>query len=286
MKVRPKTCGAVSAATLAAVLGGLELASAAEPGARVVAVTIAAGDDVFFEPPEVTIAPGDTVVWTFDNPTVAHNAQSDSAANDEWGRFGNNSPATVNHPDQSFTFTQPGRYGFHCQIHGAMTGTVYVSATPTPTPTPTPTATSTPTATPSPTATPTPTPTPTPTATATPTPAGASPLPAPGGSPLPAPSGVTADTVDPALTRVRARAGRRSARVSFKLSETATVTVRVKRRGSSKTVKTARARLLAGTRSVTVRGIRKGRYTVQLHAQDAAGNRSAVRRLPVRIRRG
>jgi hypothetical protein len=73
--------------------------------------------------------------------------------------------------------------------------------------------------------------------------------------------------------------------VRFKLSETATVTVRVKRHGSTRTVKTGRVKALAGTRTVTLRGLRKGRDTVELRAQDPAGNRSALRRLAVRVRR-
>ncbi len=77
---------------------------------------------------------------------------------------------------------------------------------------------------------------------------------------------------------------RRAVRVRFSLSEPATVTLRVKKRRS--VLKTARVQARAGSRSVTVRSSRltKGRYTVEIEARDAFGNRSTVasKRLAVR----
>jgi P pilus assembly chaperone PapD len=79
---------------------------------------------------------------------------------------------------------------------------------------------------------------------------------------------------------------RRAVRVRFRLSEPATVTVRVKRRGSRKVLKSASVQAPAGTRTVTLRSkrLKKGRYTVDLRARDAFGNRSslATKRLTLR----
>ena len=73
-------------------------------------------------------------------------------------------------------------------------------------------------------------------------------------------------------------------RVRFRLSEPATVTVRVKR--GRKVLKSKRVQAGAGTHSVTVRSkkLKKGRYTVEVLARDAFGNRSklATKRLSVR----
>jgi len=65
--------------------------------------------------------------------------------------------------------------------------------------------------------------------------------------------------------------------VRFRLSEAATVTVKIRRRGSAKAIRSVVSRLAAGERSVTLRasGLRRaGRYTVTLAAGDAAGNRA------------
>ena len=65
------------------------------------------------------------------------------------------------------------------------------------------------------------------------------------------------------------------ARVSFRLSERAMVTVRLRR--GDKVVKTRHVRG-AGTLRVTLRGkvLRAGRYSVQLRARDLAGNASGT----------
>ena len=66
--------------------------------------------------------------------------------------------------------------------------------------------------------------------------------------------------------------------MSFRLSEPATVTVTVKKRGSSKVLKSKRLQASAGTRSVTLRSkqLKRGRYTVEIRARDAYGNRSSL----------
>jgi hypothetical protein len=86
---------------------------------------------------------------------------------------------------------------------------------------------------------------------------------------------------------VRLKARRGAVRVQFRLSEPATVTVRVKRRGSRKVIKSARVQARAGTRSVTLRSkrLKKGRYTVEVQARDAFGNRSSLAKKRLTLRR-
>jgi hypothetical protein len=75
-------------------------------------------------------------------------------------------------------------------------------------------------------------------------------------------------------------------RVRFSLSEPATVTLRIKRRGSRKALKSARVQAAAGMRSVTLRSkrLRKGRYTVEIQARDAYGNRSSLAKKRLTLR--
>ena len=133
--------------------------------------TVQVGPGMTFSPANVTVAPGETVTWNFNE---LHTSTSDSQIGPETWDSGQLSSGTFSH-----TSNTPGTYAYHCFIHSSpggtlMNGVVEVSgggATPTPTATPptqpTPTATFTP-----PGATPTATFTPpgvaTPTATFTP----------------------------------------------------------------------------------------------------------------------
>ena len=63
----------------------------------------------------------------------------------------------------------------------------------------------------------------------------------------------------------------------------ASVTLRVKR--GSRTVGTIRLAERAGSRSVTLRRMAKGRYSVEIEARDARGNKAAVQRKTVRVKR-
>ena len=62
------------------------------------------------------------------------------------------------------------------------------------------------------------------------------------------------------------------------------MTIRFKK--GSRTLRTARLSVRAGTRSVTVRGSKlvKGRYRVEIEARDARGNRAPVARKTVRVK--
>ena len=82
---------------------------------------------------------------------------------------------------------------------------------------------------------------------------------------------------------MRATAVRDGARVRFRLSERARVTVRFKLAGI--TVKSARRTFRAGRGSMIVRDSRmRGRYRVEVFARDAAGNRSRMTRDRLTIR--
>jgi plastocyanin len=104
--------------------------------------TVDVGPGLSFSPSTVTIAPGETVTWTWLGSP--HSTTSDSTSGAEtWDSGVLTTGATFSH-----TFASPGSYPYYCTVHGApggvgMSGTVIVAA-PTPTPTVPPTATPTP----------------------------------------------------------------------------------------------------------------------------------------------
>jgi hypothetical protein len=77
------------------------------------------------------------------------------------------------------------------------------------------------------------------------------------------------------------RVAKGAARVRFRVSEDADISVAFKRGG--RTIKSGTASG-AGTRSLTLRGLKAGRYTVAVRATDIAGNRSSLRRLTLKVR--
>jgi hypothetical protein len=120
------------------------------------------------------------------------------------------------------------------------------------------------------------------TATATPTP---STQPSDPGTDTPAPTGGTADAIKPTLRSIGASAKRRAVKVSFRLSENATVIIRVKR--GSKVVKSVSKQLAAGKRTVSVRSakkLKKGRYKIEVRARDASGNVSTLASKSFRVK--
>jgi plastocyanin len=273
---RPRA-GVYAAIGTMAAAGGLAVAGAAGADGAANADVYARDNGLCFstvasapaceagETADVEIETGDTVTWHFDGGGgQLHNAQDASDLNNPAWRV----PQTgfVDTGAYPYRFTQPGVYEFVCLAHlNTMTGTVTVTGDPIPTETASPT--------------PSPTPSATPTPTSTPTPGGGSHVvtPRPGGS---------ADATRPNVGRVRAKALRRGVHLRFRLSEPATVTVRVTRRGSRKVLKRARVQAGAGSRTVTLRSkrLKRGRYVIRLQARDAAGNRSLVitRRLTLR----
>jgi plastocyanin len=123
--------------------------------------------DFAFAPATLTIAPGTTVQIT-NTGQFAHTWSSDPGATQQWDSGSINPGSTY-----SVTFDQPGRFGFHCNIHTFMTGTIVVTAGAPPT-----TARKTPTVAAPPTTAPRPPP-PAPPTTVTIPPAKAAPITAP-----------------------------------------------------------------------------------------------------------
>jgi plastocyanin len=229
------------------------------------------GTSSHWSEPEVSVATGDTVTWSFAAATHNIVTTNEIPTDPRWAPFEYPDGAEVNFTAApvgatvDYTFYKAGTYTYFCIIHGAgMSGTVTVTGEdqeiPTGTATPTATATATATATPSA----------TPTATSTPPPTGGM-----GTTPPPA-SGASADTTAPALSKVSLKGKPKKAKITFTLTENATVTAQLRRRGSRKVLRSASVQARAGKRTIKVssRKLRKGRYTVSLTARDAMGNRS------------
>ena len=71
--------------------------------------------NIAFNPEKVTISAGQTVVWKFDDGSIAHNVTFNGFRS----------------PDQNsgiyvHTFTTPGDYKYNCTIHSGMDGEVVV----------------------------------------------------------------------------------------------------------------------------------------------------------------
>jgi plastocyanin len=232
---------------VAAALACLPAApAAAQTPALVQAVDDTTGDGTAnrWSPDAVTIKAGESVTWRFAGTAIPHNVKSNSP---NWSF---QSAIAVAGPDAGYTFLAPGYYDFVCQLHpGPMHGTVTV------------------------------------------TDAGGNPPdppdpPGPGEQPFandqPAPTAFELrDKVAPELSDVAVKPGKRLARVHFRLSERATMTL-VFTRG--RTIRTERFRARGGANDVVVRGLRPGRYQVELRAKDLAGNPAPPERARVTVR--
>jgi plastocyanin len=73
--------------------------------------------NIAFNPPNMTVAPGTTVTWV-NNDQVNHTVTADN------GTFNSG----ILQPGQRFahTFKKAGTYAYHCNIHSSMRGTVTV----------------------------------------------------------------------------------------------------------------------------------------------------------------
>jgi plastocyanin len=257
------------------VIGGVSVAAAAEPRTdfKVQAVT-----GTKWDPSTLSVKTGDTVTWDLNSGDgQPHNAKGVDGPPDDpnWPKF----TGTIGTSGtETYTFTQPGTYNFVCQVHQVMTGTITVTGAAV-TPTATPSATATATASATATATATATASPQPTVSATPTPVGSD-------RTTPAPLGTSRlDVTPPTVSKLKLKPVVHGTKVSFSLSEQASVTIRVKH--GKTTVRTARLSQRAGSWSVTIRGTKivAGRYTVEVEARDARGNQAAVQRRNVRVAR-
>jgi plastocyanin len=257
---------------MAGVLGSMGVAGASQQAAPATVAVV----DTAYQPADVTVNTGEAVTWNISSVQV-HNvdATGGPAEDSAWMQVNTTLKTSGS---ETYTFTQPGTYTYHCTAHQEqMQGTVEVVGDPKPTPTPTP-----------PQPTPTPPPPPPPGGGTPPGSSGNPSAPPGGGVNTPAPGGAArADRTAPAISGLRLAAARHGARVRFRLSEPATVTIRVRRRASNRLARTLRLAARSGTRTVQVkgRGVRRGRYRFELQARDAAGNRSAQARASVRVRR-
>jgi plastocyanin len=88
-------------------------------------VTIAASDALVWDKPDVTVKPGDTVIWTFAGTTQVHNVL---AASPNWT---DESTLTAPAPDYPRVFDAEGDYAFICRVHpDTMRGVVHVGTAP------------------------------------------------------------------------------------------------------------------------------------------------------------
>lgn len=76
-------------------------------------ITISGGS-MSFSPATVTIDAGQPVCWNWSGTSIAHNVKADD------GSFSSGQPDTRGVFQR--TFTTPGTYGYHCQVHGSPTG--------------------------------------------------------------------------------------------------------------------------------------------------------------------
>jgi plastocyanin len=237
------------------LLLGSAIALVAAAPADAADVQVQGLDTLVWDKPDVTVAIGDTVHWTFDGTTQPHNVAASSV---NWTGF--RSEPGLPAPAAAYRFTAPGFYSYVCEIHSTtMIGQVTVTdATGTPPPPPPP------------------------------PPLSEQPMPNDGvlpsvpgtGEPVLETGGL--DTTRPRLRSVRVQRMRRGARISFRVSELSRVTVRFKR--GRKTVKTAKLHAYKRYRGTFRKGLRAGRYRVELRAEDVAGNRSGRRIAHVTLR--
>ena len=259
------------AAGAAVVVGGM-LTYAAVAGAAADTTISAVGDATEGQwdkgnATPVQIDTGDTVTFAF--PGSGHNVASTNAVatDPRWEPFAYPGDFQIAPKDSSttYTFYKAGSYEFVCQLHLSMTGTITVTGEDQEIPTETPTAT------------------PTATATATATRRRRRRRPPPR---RPA-AGAWARRRRPRARRTRTRPAPalsglslkgkpKKAKITFTLSEDATVSAQLRRRGSKKVLRSASVQARAGKRTIKVksRKLRKGRYTVSLTARDAMGNKS------------
>jgi plastocyanin len=87
-------------------------ARASGPQVRTVSIS-----NFAFAPAELTLLPGDTVVWTNDD-AFRHTASADSGA---WS-----SPELRTGERFRFVATRPGRFPYHCSAHPVMRATLIV----------------------------------------------------------------------------------------------------------------------------------------------------------------
>jgi plastocyanin len=226
----------------------------------------------------LTIQTGDKVTWDYSGSTIIHNAYpgpgtASTPANTAWDA---RRPAFQQTGTDEWTFGAAGVYRFYCQVHASMFGTITVEGGQVETPTPTATASATATATATAQATTSPTPTASPRAT----PDDHTTTPAPGHA------SSAKDGAAPRLQSTSVKRVAAGAQVRFWLSEPATVTIAVVRKGAKASAASAVVQAPAGTRSFVLRtkALKRGAYTVRFAPVDAMGNKGAAAAKSLRVR--
>lgn len=121
MTIRTRLAGAAlaTALTLAAMLTGCSTGtdSAASAAGTVVTITV---KDMSYQPAEVTIHPGDTVEWIFDDGGMPHDVSG------EGDMEGILQSELLTEGKYTYTFDETGTYTYSCTPHPMMVGTVVV----------------------------------------------------------------------------------------------------------------------------------------------------------------
>ena len=101
-------------------LGGGAVVAALVAGTALAADQAVAIGGFAFSPATITVAVGDTITWTNNDPQT-HTATADDASWNSGNIAGGGGTKAV-------TFTTAGTFPYHCAIHSSMTGTVTVTA--------------------------------------------------------------------------------------------------------------------------------------------------------------
>jgi plastocyanin len=227
-------------------------------------------------PVDVTVQTGDKVTWDFAGATMAHNVAADAKSpsdepNEAWKAFITPGKPPIRNPGDngtdSFVFGKAGVYRYVCQLHATMKGTITVVGEEVATPTPTPTVSATPT------------PTFAATAIATATPDDHTSTPRPGHA-------SATDTQPPSLQRASVKRVAAGAQLRFTLSEPATVSIALVRKGAKSSAASAVVHAPAGTRSFVLRtkALKRGTYSATFAPVDAMGNKGATATKTLRVR--
>ncbi|GAA4195998.1 hypothetical protein GCM10022219_21940 [Microbacterium oryzae] len=94
-----------------------ETTAAAADGEPDVTITVT---DMSYQPADVTIQPGDTVEWVFDDGGLPHDVTGEGALEGEL------QSELMTEGSYTFTFDEAGTFTYHCTPHPMMVGTVTV----------------------------------------------------------------------------------------------------------------------------------------------------------------
>ncbi|ALJ21594.1 cupredoxin domain-containing protein [Microbacterium sp. No. 7] len=76
--------------------------------------------DMSYQPADITVKPGDTVEWVFDDGGMPHDVAGDGPLE------GVLQSELLTEGSYTYTFDEAGEFGYHCTPHPMMVGTVTV----------------------------------------------------------------------------------------------------------------------------------------------------------------